>query len=113
MYPVMNDKITIRVWHRRKGLSPNMFIANVPEQPDAADNFNITVLQAADGRMKARWINLYGIIPTERTSRTRGMKEGSQWLGRILIAFNIVSTERPQLMTQVANPIKPPKQGFY
>lgn len=74
MYPVMNDKITIRVWHRRRGLMPNMFIANVPEQPTATDSFNITVLQAQDGRMKATWINLYGTKPADRTSRTRGMK---------------------------------------
>jgi hypothetical protein len=48
-----------------------------------------------DGRMKPRWINLYGTPPQERSSKTKSKKEGSQWLGRILIALNMVANEKP------------------
>jgi hypothetical protein len=93
----MNDKITMRVWHKRPGLSANMFIANIPEHPSQTDLFNISKLMAQDGRMTARWINLYGTRPLERSKRTRGKKEGSQYLGRIIVAINMVTNERPQL----------------
>jgi len=36
-YPVLNDKITMRVWHKTGGMTGNIFIANVPEHPDALD----------------------------------------------------------------------------
>ena len=45
--------------------------------------------------MTARWINLYGTKPLERSKRTRGKKEGSQYLGRMIIAINMVTNERP------------------
>ena len=32
-YPILNDKITMRVWHKN-GWSANVFIANIPEHPD-------------------------------------------------------------------------------
>ena len=95
MYPRLNDKITMRLWHKTTGLSPNLFIANIPEQPSEFDFFNISKILAEDGRMKARWINLYGTHPLERSNRTKSKKEGSCWLGRVLIAFSIVSTDRP------------------
>jgi hypothetical protein len=95
------------------GLKANLFIANIPEHPSATDNFNLSKLLAQDGRMSARWINLYGVKPLERSSRTTGKKEGSQWLGRVLIAFNMVSNERPQFMSQVGNAVKEPKSILY
>lgn len=95
LYPIMNDKITLRVWHKRPGLKANMFVANIPEHPSQFDFFNISKLQANDGRMTARWINLYGTKPLERSKRTRGKKEGSQYLGRMLIAITMLTNERP------------------
>jgi hypothetical protein len=47
--------------------------------------------------MRARWFNLYGTHPLERSSKTTGRREGSTYLGRVLIAFNLVSNDRPQL----------------
>lgn len=76
-YPILNDKITMRIWHKKPGLKANQFIANIPEHPSAGDYFNLTKLLASDGRMSARWINLYGVKPMERSSRTTGKKEGS------------------------------------
>ena len=32
-YPVLNDKITMRVWHKNSGLTANTYIASVPEHP--------------------------------------------------------------------------------
>jgi hypothetical protein len=67
MYPVYipnyNDKIIIRVWSRGSGLTSDSFIANVPEYPSAYDFFNISKLLSSDGKMKASWINLYGVHP--------------------------------------------------
>ena len=77
MYPILNDKITMRIWHKMPGLKANQFIANIPEHPSATDNFNLSKLLAQDGRMSARWINLYGVKPLERSGRTKGKKEGS------------------------------------
>ena len=44
LYPIMNDKITLRVWHKRPGLKANMFVANIPEHPSQFDSFNISKL---------------------------------------------------------------------
>lgn len=112
-YPIMNDKITMRVWHKRYGLNANMYIANVPEHPQAGDNFNISKLLTLDGGMKTRWINLYGTHPKERSSRTKGLREGTSYLGRVLINFRIVTTDRPQLTSQVTNKLREPKRGCF
>lgn len=45
--------------------------------------------------MSAKWVNLYGIVPNERSTRTRGKKEGSSFLGRILIAFSLIPNDAP------------------
>ena len=76
-------------------MSGNVFIANIPEHPNALDQFNITKIVSQDGRMKARWFNLYGTHPERRSDKTKSLKEGTEYLGRILIAFNIVSSDRP------------------
>ena len=33
-YPILNDKITMRIWSDCKGLSPNIYIGNLPEHPN-------------------------------------------------------------------------------
>jgi len=45
--------------------------------------------------MKPQWINIYGTHPELRTDRTKNKKEGTSFLGRVLIAFSLVSNERP------------------
>lgn len=109
----MNNKITMRVWHGKGRLKANTFIASIPEHPDALDQFNLTKLMTQDGRMKARWFNLYGTHPLDRGNNTKGKKEGSRYLGRVLIAFNLVSNDRPQLMSQIGNAITEPKTMKY
>jgi Ca2+-dependent lipid-binding protein len=42
-YPVLNDKITIRVWDKRRLLS-DIYIASIPEVATEFDSFNINVL---------------------------------------------------------------------
>ena len=76
-------------------MTPNVFLANIPEHPGPTDNFNLTKLLAMDGKMPARWINLYGTQPLERSNRTKSLKWGSQFLGRVLIAFTLIPNERP------------------
>ena len=46
LYPIMNDKITVRIWHKKGGLNANLFVANIPEHPSQFDSFNISKLQA-------------------------------------------------------------------
>lgn len=103
----------MRIWSKASGLKANVFIASIPEHPDPLDQFNLTKLMTQDGRMKARWINLYGLHPLDRKSNTKGKKEGSAWLGRVLIAFNMVSNDRPQLQSQVGSQINEPKTLDY
>lgn len=63
--PVLNDKVTIRVWSQNKR-TQDTFIANVPEYPSQNDQFNITRLLNHEGKMRTTWINLYGVHPLER-----------------------------------------------
>ena len=103
----------MRIWYQNKGLFANTFIANIPEHPDATDPFNLTKLQANDGRMAPRWVNLYGTHPDDRADNTKGRKEGSSFLGRVLLAFSLVANERPQLNAGQASAIKEPKTMAY
>ena len=49
----------------------------------------------SDGRMPSRWINIYGPEPSLRGVRTKGRSEGSCWLGRVLLSFNLISFDQP------------------
>lgn len=82
-----NDKIVIRVWSQGRR-SADLFIANVPEYPSQFDHFNVSKLMISEGKMRATWINLYGIHPDDRAQATKGgSKQGSSFLGRILISM--------------------------
>lgn len=85
----------MRLWFWCKGLLSNTFVANIPEQPDESDSFNLSKLFASEGRMPVRWINLYGVHPDNRSGRTKGLREGTEYLGRVLLAFSLISSERP------------------
>jgi len=61
-FPILNDKITVRVWSKGKR-GADTFIANVPEYPSPYDYFNIGKLLSHDGKMRGTWFNLYGIHP--------------------------------------------------
>ena len=92
-YPILNDKITMRMWSNSNGFSSNIYIANIPEHPNQSDYFNVSKILAHDGRMSSRWINIYGPEPSNRGPRTKGRIEGSCWLGRVLLSFNIMPYE--------------------
>lgn len=100
----------MRLWSDGGTFSANPFIANIPEHPSDSDFFNISKLLASDGRMAARWFNLYGVDPKERNAKTKGKREGSSYLGRILLAFNVIPNEMPQLQLTSAIPTKDPRQ---
>jgi hypothetical protein len=60
--PILNDKITVRVWSQgRRGA--DTFIANIPEYPNPFDYFNLTKILSCDGKMRTTWFNLYGVHP--------------------------------------------------
>lgn len=111
--PVLNDKITMRIWSKVSGFSANHYIANIPEHPTANDFFNISKLISCYGRMSTRWFNLYGPHPLDRGPRTKGLREGSVYLGRVLLAFSISPNDYPQLSSLPSNPLKEPKQSNF
>lgn len=112
-YPILNDKITVRIWSKNGGFSANTFIANIPEHPSETDNFNLSKLLSQDGRMTARWFNLYGTHPNERNSKTKGRREGSSYLGRVLMQFALIPNDKPALVVQHSNNLKEPRQANY
>ena len=63
--------------------------------------------------MATRWFNLYGVDPKDRNAKTKGRKEGSSYLGRVLINFNVVPMDRPQLCPQNSGPLKEPQQQTF
>jgi len=79
-------------------MSSNIFIANIPEHPQENDFFNISKLLNSDGRMTPRWINLYGVPPSERSIKTKSLREGTSYLGRVLFAMNMSPAEWPSLV---------------
>jgi len=93
--PILNDKITARMWSHGGRLA-DVFIANIPEHPSGSDFFNISKLLSAEGRMKSTWFNLYGVAPQERgwfTSHNYNKKEGSCYLGRVLLSMSLTPNE--------------------
>jgi hypothetical protein len=111
--PILNNKITMRLWSDGGTFSANPFIANIPEHPSEIDFFNISKLLSSDGRMPARWFNLYGVHPLERNPKTKGKREGTCYLGRILIAFNVAPHDYPQYQLTSAQPTKEPRQESF
>lgn len=103
----------MRIWSKGIGLVSNSYIANIPEHPNQNDFFNISKLLACDGRMSTRWVNIYGPEPSQRGQRTKGRAEGSCWLGRVLLAFNLMPYDYPVLATQSSNALKEPNQGNF
>lgn len=57
-FPVLNEKIILRIWHQRSRGADN-FIADIPEFPEPNDFFNISKLISMGGRMAAKWVNHY------------------------------------------------------
>ena len=105
-YPFLNDKILLRIWNCRYNASDD-FIANIPEFPSPNDYFNITKLISMGGRMAAKWINLYGIPPWERNTsftKIKHPKEGTYYMGRVLISFTLLANEKPTFTTMPCNP---------
>jgi hypothetical protein len=57
-YPILNDKITMRVWSKTGGFSSNIYIGNIPEHPQENDWFNLSKLMSAPkvlGKERASW----------------------------------------------------------
>ena len=64
-YPILNDKILLKVWSQNKR-TQDVLIANIPERPTGTDPFNLQKLMAQEGKMKIKWFNLYGTLPEDR-----------------------------------------------
>jgi len=60
------------------------------------------------GRMPAKWVNLYGIPEEERNSTFKAKvvhpKEGTAYMGRIMLSFSLISAEFPICATVPTNP---------
>ena len=101
--PILNDKITLRAWS--EGKSSETFISNLPEHPSPYDMFNISKLLSVEGRMKATWINLYGVPPLDRSWFAKvnyDKKEGTAFLGRVLISMALNPNDKPSFYMGVA-----------
>lgn len=111
-FPFLNDKIIMRCWNYQKGGS-DKFIANIPEFTNNNDLFNISKLMSMGGRMPAKWINLYGIPPTERNDYISGPRRkhplsGTAFLGRVLISFTLLPNPTPTFDMLPCNPFFEP-----
>lgn len=106
-YPVLNDKIVLRMWHSEER-SSDQFIGNIPEVPKHNDFFNITKLISMGGRMAAKWINIYCIPPPERNKglqidKILHPKEGTAFVGRVLLSFSCIPNESPSFCVSPCN----------
>ena len=109
-FPFLNDKILMRIWHHQES-SSDQFIANIPEFSVPNDFFNISKLISIGGKMAARWINLYSIPPFERNNgfinnfvKRKHPKEGTYFMGRILLSFSLLANEAPIFSVTSCNP---------
>ena len=105
-FPFLNDKILLRIWNER-GNAKDDFIANIPEVQNNNDFFNLSKLVSMGGRMPAKWINLYGIPDKERNtgfgSKIKHPKEGTAFMGRIMLSFSLLPQEVPFCSTIPCN----------
>ena len=117
-FPFLNDKILMRIWHY-ENRGADQFIANIPEFPQQNDFFNFSKLISIGGRMPAKWINLYGIPPWERNEgiqmggKKKHPKEGTYFMGRILISFSLLANEKPMCAVIPCNPFYEPDTQAY
>lgn len=101
-FPLQNDKIVMKCWHRRPMLS-DVFIANIPENPFVDGWFNINFLQSTGGNLPFTWICMYGIPENDRPSffekafsnKTRFI-EGTDYMGRTLLSMNLIPHDKPE-----------------
>jgi len=114
-FPFLNDKIILRAWHASK-TGPDEFFGNLPEVPSPNDYFNISKLVSLGGRIPAKWINLYSIPPKERNKlgkKKKHPREGTYFMGRILISFAVLANEKPKVATVPTNPFYDPETQAY
>ncbi len=107
-FPVLNEKIILRMWHSN---IQDDFIADIPEKPEPNDYFNINKLIVIGGRMPAKWINLYSIPPSERNVgfitnfvKKKHPREGTYYMGRVLLSLSLLPKEKPLFSITNCNP---------
>ena len=114
--PILNDRITIRVWDHRPRARDKL-IATLPEQPVDHDAFNISTLISRGGVLTCRWCNLYG--PSEEedsiwnnikmvTGLAKKSYIGTCFLGRLLISMSISPNAEPETGINRAAPYREP-----
>lgn len=114
--PILNDRITIRVWDQRPR-SRDKLIASLPENPKDHDNFNISTLISRGGVLPCRWYNMYG--PSEEedsiwndirkaTGFVKKSYTGTCFRGRLLISMTISSNDEPETGISKASPYREP-----
>ncbi|CAG9335811.1 unnamed protein product [Blepharisma stoltei] len=114
--PILNDRITVRVWDQRP-LARDIMIATIPEIPSDHDFFNITNLLSRGGVMPCRWIPLYG-QNLEESSIWDGVKEmvgskkksyiGTCYKGRLLLSLTVSPNDDPETGASRAAPYREP-----
>jgi hypothetical protein len=119
--PIMNDRITIRIWDYR-ARSRDKLIATLPEVPNDSDIFNISTLLSRGGVMACRWLNLYGGSEQEDTiwndiKKMTGLAKktyyGTCYLGRILMSMTVSPNEDPETGVSKANQYREPRSQIF
>lgn len=119
--PILNDRITIRVWDYRPR-SRDKLIATLPEVPNDHDFFNISTLISRGGAISCRWFNLYGASEEEDTvwndiKKITGLAKktyvGTCYLGRILMSMTISPNEEPETGVSKANHYREPRSSMF
>ena len=119
--PIMNDRITIRLWDYRSR-SRDKLIATLPEIPNDNDVFNISTLISRGGVLSCRWFNLYGASEEEDTvwndiKKMTGLAKktygGTCYLGRMLMSMTVSPNDDPESGITKANQYREPRSQIF
>ena len=119
-FPLSNDKIVMKCWHEGTFMSPDVFIANAPENPFIDGWFNVNFLQSTGGNLPFTWINMYGIPQDERPgffdkmiSGSPKYIEGTDYMGRVLLSMNLIAHDKPEKGNQyLSGTVEPETQAY-
>lgn len=114
--PILNDRITIRVWDYRPR-SRDKLVATLPEVPNDHDYYNISNLISRGGVLPCRWCNLYGPSEEEDTiwndiRQLTGFSKksyiGTCFVGRLLLSMTVSPNDEPETGVAKAAPYREP-----
>lgn len=85
-FPLLNDKIVMKTWHNG-GYLPDIFIANIPENPFVDGWFNINYLQSTGGNLPFTWVAVSNSRSACTESRPPSEGNGTKSCSAITLGF--------------------------